>query len=129
MTFRFNVFGAIAALQPNINCLKKAESSGVVFFSSVAVNTGLGFHASIATSKSALQGLSVALASEYAAARICFNVLAPSLTDTNLGTNLISSEEKREASARPHPLGKLRSAEDMASAATFLLSEEAGWIT
>jgi 3-oxoacyl-[acyl-carrier protein] reductase len=127
--WKINVLGAVAALQPNITRLKKAKNSGVVFFSTVAANTGLSFHTSIATAKSALQGLSLALASEYSAAGIRFNVVAPSLTDTPLAENLLSTEEKRDASAKRHPLGRFGSASDMAAAATFLLSDEAGWIT
>ena len=35
--------------------------------------------------KSALEGMSKALAAEYAAAKVCFNVVAPSLTNTPRG--------------------------------------------
>ena len=49
-----------------INNLKEAEGASVVFVSSVAANLGLPYHASIAASKSALEGLAKSLASEYA---------------------------------------------------------------
>lgn len=127
--WKINLMGAVAALQPNINRLKKTRQASVVFFSSVAANTGLSFHASIASAKGAIQGLSVALAAEYASAGIRFNVIAPSLTDTPLANNLLSTDDKREASAKRHPLGRVGTTMDMASAAAFLLSEDAGWIT
>ena len=127
--WKINVLGAVAALQPNINRLKKAKSSGVVFFSSVAATTGLSFHASIASAKSAIEGLAVALAAEYAASGIRFNVVAPSLTDTPLAGNLLSTDDRREASAKRHPLGRFGTPDDIANAATFLISEEASWIT
>ncbi len=127
--WQINVLGAVAALQPNIARLKKAKSSGVVLFSSVAATTGLSFHASIASAKSAVQGLAVALAAEYAAAGIRFNVVAPSLTDTPLAENLLSTDDKREASAKRHPLGRYGTPDDIASAALFLLSDQSSWIT
>lgn len=127
--FQMNTLGAVAAVQPNINRLKKAKGAGVVFFSSVAANTGFTFHTSISMAKGGLQGLAIALAAEFAPAGIRFNVVAPSLTDTPLAEQLLSSDDKREASAKRHPLGRFGTPQDMATAATYLASDEASWIT
>ncbi|GHB82029.1 SDR family NAD(P)-dependent oxidoreductase [Persicitalea jodogahamensis] len=127
--FQINTLGAVAALQPNINRLKKSNGAGVVFFSSVAANTGFTFHTSIAMAKAGLQGLAIALAAEFALAGIRFNVIAPSLTDTPLAEQLLSSEDRREASAKRHPLGRFGTPQDLATAATYLVSEDASWIT
>ncbi|TDB66991.1 SDR family NAD(P)-dependent oxidoreductase [Arundinibacter roseus] len=127
--FQINTLGAVFVLQAVINRLKKAQGAGVVFFSSVAASTGLSFHASVSVSKSALEGLSVALSAEYADSGIRFNVVAPSLTDTPLAGKLLASDDKREASAKRHPLGRIGDPQDIASAAVFLLSNEASWIT
>ncbi|WP_373512909.1 SDR family NAD(P)-dependent oxidoreductase [Persicitalea sp.] len=127
--FQMNTLGAVAAVQPNINRLKKAKGAGVVFFSSVAANTGFTFHTSISMAKGGLQGLAIALAAEFAPSGIRFNIVAPSLTDTPLAEQLLSSEERRESSAKRHPLGRFGLPEDMATAATYLASDEASWIT
>ncbi len=127
--FQMNTLGAVAAVQPNINRLKKAKGAGVVFFSSVAANTGFTFHTSISMAKGGLQGLAIALAAEFASSGIRFNVVAPSLTDTPLAENLLSSEDKREASAKRHPLGRFGTPQDLAAAATYLASDQASWIT
>ena len=127
--FQMNTLGAVAAVQPNINRLKKAKGAGVVFFSSVAANTGFTFHTSIAMAKGGLQGLAIALAAEFAPSGIRFNVVAPSLTDTPLAEQLLSSDDKRDASAKRHPLGRFGTPQDLASAATYLASDEASWIT
>jgi NAD(P)-dependent dehydrogenase (short-subunit alcohol dehydrogenase family) len=127
--WKINTLGAVAALQPNVNRLKKSGGASVVFFSSVAANTGLSFHASISTAKAGIQGLSIALAAEYAPSKIRFNVVAPSLTDTPMASNLLSSDDKKEASAKRHPLGRVGATSDIAAAATYLVSDEAGWIT
>jgi NAD(P)-dependent dehydrogenase (short-subunit alcohol dehydrogenase family) len=55
--------------------------------------------------------------------------VAPSLTDTPLAEQLLSSDDKREASAKRHPLGRFGTPQDLAIAATYLASDEASWIT
>jgi NAD(P)-dependent dehydrogenase (short-subunit alcohol dehydrogenase family) len=69
------------------------------------------------------------LAAEFATAKIRCNALAPSLTDTPLASGLLSNDEKREASAKRHPLGRIGTPDDIASAAKWLLSDEASWVT
>lgn len=127
--WQMNALGAVAVLQPNINRLKKAKGAGVVLFSSVAANTGFTFHSSISMAKGALQGLALALSAEFAPSLIRFNVIAPSLTDTPLASALLTTDDKREASAKRHPLGRFGTPQDMATAATYLASDEASWIT
>ncbi|RNL52127.1 SDR family NAD(P)-dependent oxidoreductase [Pedobacter jejuensis] len=127
--FKLNVVGAALAIQHALKSLKNAGSSSIVLFSSVAAKTGMGFHASIATSKAAIEGLSVSLAAELAGQNIRVNVVAPSLTDTPLASKFLNTPEKMEASAKRHPLGKYGSPKDISAAAAFLLSEESSWIT
>lgn len=127
--FQVNVLGAVASLQHVLPRLKKAGGASVVFFSTVAAQTGMGFHASIAASKGAIEGLTVSLAAELAAAKIRVNAVAPSLTDTPLAKNLLATDEKREASAKRHPIGRVGKAEEVADAAAFLLGDTASWVT
>ncbi|HRX00255.1 MAG TPA: SDR family oxidoreductase, partial [Cyclobacteriaceae bacterium] len=54
---------------------------------------------------------------------------APSITDTPMAAGLLNSAEKKEANAARHPLKKIGDAEQIASAAEFLLSDRANWIT
>ena len=46
-----------------------------------------------------------------------------------LAKNLLSSEDKKEASNKRHPLGRYGQPSDVASIAAFLLSEKSAWIT
>lgn len=124
-----NVLGAVQVLKAVMPLLKKANGASVVLFSTVAAQLGMPFHTSIATAKAAVQGLTVALAAEYANAHIRFNAVAPSLTDTPLAQSLLSTPEKAEASAKRHPLGRVGQPQDMASAALFLLSQDSSWMT
>ncbi|MCU0393224.1 MAG: SDR family oxidoreductase [Thermoflexibacter sp.] len=127
--FQINVLGAIKVIQQTISALKKSETSSIVLFSTVAVSVGMGFHASVATAKGAVEGLAKSLAAEFAINKIRVNVIAPSLTDTPLAKNLLSTQEKKEASAKRHPISRIGKPIDIASLTTFLLSEEASWIT
>ena len=128
--FQVNLLGAVGVLQTVLPHLKRAEDgAAVVLFSTVAVQTGMGFHASVAAAKGAVEGLTRALAAEWASAKIRVNAVAPSLTDTPLAKNLLSTDDKKEASNRRHPLGRYGTAADVAAVATFLLSDEASWIT
>ncbi|NIP94206.1 MAG: SDR family oxidoreductase, partial [Akkermansiaceae bacterium] len=78
-----NLMGAVRLIRQALPALKQSGNSSVVFFSTVAVQTGLPFHASIAAAKGAVEGLTRSLAAELAP-RIRVNCIAPSLTDTPL---------------------------------------------
>lgn len=128
--FELNVLGAVQVLQATVKRLKKADGgASVVLFSTVAAAVGMSFHTSIATAKAALEGLTRALAAEYAPSSLRVNCLAPSLTDTPLAAALLGTPEKAEAGARRHPLQRVGQPADLASLAAFLLSDQATFIT
>ncbi|UPT66302.1 MAG: SDR family oxidoreductase [Sphingobacteriales bacterium JAD_PAG50586_3] len=127
--YNLNVLGAIRTLRQAVAPLKAAQGASVVLFSTVAAQTGMPFHASIASAKAAVEGLARSLAAEYAAANIRFNCIAPSLTDTPLAEKLLATPEKREASGKRHPLNRVGTPADMAQAALYLLSPQSGWVT
>ena len=127
--FNVNLLGAVKVIQGCLNRLRKSPAgASIVLFSTVAVKTGMAFPASVASAKGAIEGLTRALAAEFAP-RIRVNAIAPSLTETPLAQNLLSSEEKRQASAERHPLKRIGSPQDIARLAAHLLSDAGSWIT
>ena len=126
--FNLQVVGAIKVIQAVASRLKNSENAAIIFFSTVAVQTGLPFHSQVSASKGAIEGLTKALAAEYAP-KIRVNCIAPSLTNTPLAASLLNTEQKVEANALRHPLKRIGTAEDISNMAAFLLSEKASWIT
>lgn len=126
--YELNVIGAVKCLQACLKPLKAAKDASMLMFSTVAVSQGLAMHASVAAAKGAVEGLTRALAAELAP-KIRVNCIAPSLTDTPLAESLLSTDQKRDALSQRHPLKRLGTVDDVASLATFLLSDEATWIT
>jgi 3-oxoacyl-[acyl-carrier protein] reductase len=126
--FKINALGGVRVINQYLPNLKKVEKSSIVLFSTVAVKTGMPYHASIAMAKGAVEGLTRSLAAEFAP-KIRVNAIAPSLTDTPMASKLLSNDEKKEASGKRHPLNSVGKAEEIANAAYFLLSDESSWVT
>ncbi|WP_421825025.1 SDR family NAD(P)-dependent oxidoreductase [Flagellimonas oceanensis] len=104
------------------------ESSSMVFFSTVAVGTGMPFHTSVSAAKGAIEGFARALAAEYAP-KVRVNVIAPSLVDTPLSERLLSNDKKKEMMSERHPMKRVGDTADIANMATFLLDSNNSWIT
>lgn len=125
---KLNHLGAVKVIQQALPALKKSGLASIVLFSSVAAQTGLSFHASIASSKAAVEGLCRSLAAEFAP-KIRVNAVAPSLTDTPLADRLLSSSDKKESNAERHPLKEIGEPKDIAEAALYLLKDQSKWVT
>lgn len=127
--FSINVLGAVKTLQSVLGRLQNNETpSSVVFFSTVAVQTGMPFHTSVAAAKGALEGLSRSLAAELAP-KIRFNVIAPSLVDTPLAGKFLNNDTKKSNAAARHPLQRVGRPEEIAQMTAFLLNDNSSWMT
>ncbi len=130
LDFQVNLLGAVRVIRQALPALKKSasESPGIVLFSTVAVQTGMSFHASIASAKGAVEGLARSLAAEFAP-KIRVNVIALSLTDTPLAGRLLDSGTKLDAARQRHPLRQVGDPNDVAEAVNFLLQDHAAFMT
>jgi NAD(P)-dependent dehydrogenase (short-subunit alcohol dehydrogenase family) len=126
--YQLQLVGAVKVIQACLPKLKNSNQASIVLFSTVAVQTGFNFHSLVASSKGAIEGLTKALAAEFAP-KIRVNCIAPSITDTPLAGTLLNTDEKKEANAQRHPLKKIGRPEDLANLASFLLSEKSSWIS
>ena len=107
---------------------KMDDGASMVFFSTIAVGTGMPFHTSVAAAKGAIEGFAKSMAAEYAP-KVRVNVIAPSLVDTPLTSRLLNNDKKRESMDERHPLKRVGTPEDIANSAVFLLSDKSTWIT
>jgi len=122
--FEINVLGAVKAIQHYIPALKTGSKPSIVLFSTVAAKLGMPFHASVAASKSAIEGLTKSLGAELAPT-IRVNAIAPTVTDTDLASKLLRNDRMMEQMKERHPLKKYLQPEEVAQMATFLLSDVA----
>ena len=126
--YRINFLSAVKLIQACLPALQKSNSASIVLFSTVAASTGMGFHSSIASAKSALAGLGLSLAAELAP-KIRVNIVSPSLTETPLAEKLLANDNQKAAAGKRHPLQRHGQPEDIANAAEFLLTQKSSWMT
>lgn len=126
--FEINVIGAIKSIQTYLKPLKSSNSPSILLFSTVASKLGMPFHASIATAKSAVEGLVKSLGAELAPT-IRVNAIAPTITDTELASKLLRNEKMKASITERHPLKKFLNPEEVANMATFLTSDKASSIS
>ncbi|OBX22865.1 NAD(P)-dependent dehydrogenase (short-subunit alcohol dehydrogenase family) [Gelidibacter algens] len=126
--FEINVLGAVKSIQKYLDILKKGDKPSIVLFSTVAAKLGMPFHASVAASKSGVEGLVKSLGAEMATT-LRINAIAPTVTDTDLASKLLRNEKMIENITERHPLKKFLKPEEVADMAEFLLSEKAASIS
>ncbi len=124
---KLNLYSAIEAIKGYQESLKKNKGS-IVLFSTVAAQRGFTNHSIIASTKAAIEGLTVSLAAEFAP-NVRVNCIAPSLTNSKIAQPMLKNVSIAEGIAKAHPLKRLGEGKDSASLAKFLITEESSWIT
>ncbi len=126
-SYILNLVSATDVIRTFHESLKKNNGS-IVLFSTVAAKKGFLNHSIISSTKAGIEGLTVALAAEFAP-NIRVNCIAPSLTKSKMSNFLIKNKKNEDAIAKLHPLKRLGEGSDAASIAKFLLTEKSSWIT
>ncbi len=125
--FSVNLRGAFLAARPVISRMTGRKEGSLLFVSSVWGLTGASCEAAYAASKAGMIGLSNSLAKELGPSGIRVNCLAPGVILTDMASGF--SQDELRALAERSPLRRLGRPEEVASAAAFLLGDEASFIT
>ena len=124
---KLNLYSAVEVIKGYQESLKKNKGS-VVLFSTVAAQRGFTNHTIIASTKAAVEGLTVSLAAEFAP-NIRVNCIAPSLTNSKIAEPMLKNKALADGIAKAHPLKRLGEGKDSASLAKFLITDDSSWVT
>ncbi|MGI5350964.1 SDR family oxidoreductase [Streptomyces sp. CA-250714] len=124
--FETNVISALGFAQRTWAAWQREHGGTIVNVASIAGISASPFIGAYGMSKAAMVNLTQQLAHEFAP-KVRVNAVAPAVVKTKFAAALYEGREE-EAAAR-YPMGRLGAPEDVAGAAKFLTSDDAGWIT
>lgn len=127
-TLRVNLESAFHLCRESVSFLKSSPAGRIVNITSTASLMGEPGHAPYAASKGGLDALTRSLAVELGPAGITVNSVAPGWTETEM-TRADLATELGARLRREIPLGKVATADDVAYAVAFLVSDWAGHIS
>jgi 3-oxoacyl-[acyl-carrier protein] reductase len=122
-----NLTGVFLLTQAVARGMLRKRYGRIVNVTSVVGLMGNAGQANYAASKAGLVGFTKSVARELASRNITCNAVAPGFIATAMTERM--TDEARQALSGQIPLGRLGSAEDVASAVAFLASEEASYVT
>jgi 3-oxoacyl-[acyl-carrier protein] reductase len=124
---RINLEAAFRLARAALKPMMRARFGRIVSVTSIVGATGNPGQANYAASKAGLIGMSKALAQEVATRGITVNCIAPGMIRSAMTDAL--SDAQRQAIIGRIPAGDLGTGEDIAAAAVYLASREAGYVT
>ncbi|XP_075161530.1 dehydrogenase/reductase 4 [Haematobia irritans] len=127
--FDVNVKSSYLLAKEALPFLRKEKNSSIIFVSSIAGYDAFGLLGAYSVSKTALIGLTKAAAKDLAPEGIRVNCLAPGIIKTKFSKALYEDEAANEQALSKIPLGRLGQPEEMAGIISFLVSDDASYIT
>ncbi len=104
--------------------MPRRRGGRIVNMASLSGVKGLAGQSNYSAAKAALIGATKALAQEVAPRQITVNAVAPGFIETDMTKDLPQEELKKLV-----PVGRFGTAEEVAAAVAFLVSDEAAYIT
>ena len=122
-----NLTSAYLCTQQAISSMLKQRWGRIINITSVFGQMGQAGQANYAASKAGLIGLTMAIAREVGSRSITCNAVAPGFIETAMTSGL--ADELKQSALKMIPLGRVGTADEVASCVAFLASEEAAYIT
>lgn len=122
-----NLNGVFNVTKAVIRPMVKQRMGKIINISSVVGFTGNPGQVNYSSTKSALVGFTKSLAREVGARGVTVNAVAPGFIDTAMTQAL--NESQQELILQQIPLGRMGGPADIANAVSFLVSEDASYIT
>jgi NAD(P)-dependent dehydrogenase (short-subunit alcohol dehydrogenase family) len=124
--FDINVWGVLNSMRHEIPAMLKNGGGAIVNNSSVAGHVGLGEVSIYIASKHAVEGLTKAVALEFAKQNIRINAVAPGVIATDMLDRFAGKEgEMRDSLSSITPAGRIGAPEQIAAAVLYLSSDDA----
>ena len=124
---RTNLDSMFAMTRPVIEGMRERGRGRIVNISSINGQKGQLGQANYSASKAGIIGFTKALAQESARKGITVNAVCPGYTETDMVEHM--AEKAREAIVAQIPVGRLGRPDEIASLVTYLVSDEAAFIT
>ncbi|HEY4546293.1 MAG TPA: SDR family oxidoreductase [Pedomonas sp.] len=128
-----NLTSSVLAAGEVIGYMRRRGGGSILFTGSTAGLVGSMASPVYSAEKFAVVGFTKSLAQRFAPDNVRVNVVCPSIANTPMKQGFIGASTDPEAFEKvltaSIPLGRFASAEDVANAALFLLSDEASFIT
>jgi 3-oxoacyl-[acyl-carrier protein] reductase len=122
-----NLSAAFRLTRAALRGMLRRRHGRVICITSVVGITGNASQANYAAAKAGLIGMAKSLAAETATRNITVNCIAPGLITTAMTDKL--TDEQRGRIGASIPMGRFGAVEDVAAAAVYLASAEAGYVT
>ena len=122
-----NLTSTFTLIKGAVRGMMRRRFGRIINITSISGIIGNPGQANYAASKAGLIGMTKSMAREVASRNITCNAVAPGFIETSMTAAL--SEEFRQTAVKSIPLGRVGAPEDVASAVSFLASDEAAYIT
>lgn len=122
-----NLSGVFRVSKAALKGMMKARGGRIINISSVVGLMGNAGQVNYSAAKAGLLGFTRSMAREVGSRAITVNAIAPGFIETDMTRDL--PEDTKKSMLEQIPLGRLGSVDDIAAAAAFLASPQAGYIT